>query len=150
MLLSRLHRRLYLFPTLLLPLEWACTLLVALTYSPDVEGIRQVLLLGGTGSALFPLLTGIGAWFGLPRGGTARGFAALHGFLQFLVVCLYAVLAWPVWNGTLPPVAPWPQVGIKAVLLLLLFTANRIARRYIRRGMNSAAAPSQKTDGTPI
>ncbi|RYY94602.1 MAG: hypothetical protein EOO11_17535 [Chitinophagaceae bacterium] len=120
------------FPALLLPLEWCCGLLFALTGSLEIEGARQMLLLAGTASALFPLLTGIGAYFSLPRTGGGRGQAALHGLLQLLALSGYAVFARALWNNEPLPLAPGTVLAVKAGLLALLFAGSRIAGRLVR------------------
>jgi uncharacterized membrane protein len=136
------------FPTALLPMDAALTLLYYSTGNASYYQAGAYCLWAGASIGLLSLLTGIIDLLAIPRSDKmAMALALYHGFVNGLLILIFAVIAYKAWQVfPTPLLAGTAGVAVKGFLVIALFSGNYMGGRLIYKhhvGINF----KKRTDG---
>ena len=144
------HPLLIHFPTALLPMDLALSILYWSTGNESFYQAGSYCLWAGTALGLLAMLTGLVDLIGIPRADKkAIELALYHAFLNGLILLIFAVIAYKAWQVFPAPFfVATTGVAVKGVLILALFVGNYLGGRLIYThhiGINL----NRQTDGNP-
>jgi uncharacterized membrane protein len=126
------HPLLVHFPTALLPMDFALSLIYTFNTETSFALAGFYCLVGGTVMGFVAVLTGLTDLLSIPKNNKAAWATGLyHGFLNGTVIIVFAVFTYKTWQA-------YPQINIstaslvvKAILIVTLFTGNYFGGRLI-------------------
>jgi uncharacterized membrane protein len=120
------------FPTALLPMDLAMTIIYSRTGNPVHYAAGYYCLLAAVITGIAVLLTGLLDIFSLKDNKPAMGVALYHGFLNGTIILVYAVIAYKAWQ-VFPTAYPSVQTAtwLKAVLVAALFFGNYLGGKLV-------------------
>ncbi|RYY94888.1 MAG: DUF2231 domain-containing protein [Chitinophagaceae bacterium] len=127
------HPLLIHFPTALLPMDAVLTHLYCATGNESYYMAGAYCLWAGTALGLLAMVAGLIDALGIDRTDKPALLAALyHGFLNGLILLVYAVIAWRSAEAFPTPVLAGQQGAIvKSILVLALFVGNYLGGKLI-------------------
>lgn len=127
------HPLLIHFPTALLPMDLALSLLYNITGNSSFYQAGFYCLVGGVLMGLLAILTGLLELIIIPkRNKKAIELALYHGFLNGVVLIIFAIITYKAWQ-----IFPSPYFSgktgiiVKAILIIILFVGNYMGGRLI-------------------
>lgn len=142
------HPLLIHFPTALLPMDLGLTALFQYTGDPSYYQAGVYCLVAGAAVGILAMVTGLVDLLSIPRSDKqALALALYHGFVNGLLIFIFAVFAYKAWQVFPTPVlAGTYGLLIKGILVIALFIGNYLGGRLIYTyhiGIN----PKTKTNG---
>lgn len=127
------HPLLIHFPTALLPMDLGLSILHVTTANSSFYQAGVYCLLAGSALGLVAMLTGLVDILVIPRSNkSALALALYHGFMNGLLIMIFAILAYKAWQVfPLPVLGDVKGVLIKGFLVIALFVGNYLGGRLI-------------------
>jgi uncharacterized membrane protein len=121
------------FPAALLPADLVLSFLGHYYNNAGFSQAGFYCLVGGVGIGFIAIVTGLLDLLAIPKTNKEALAAGLtHGFVNGLVIFVYAILAWKSWkNGTYDDVSVSGSVIVKAIMVLTLLFGNYLGGKLI-------------------
>lgn len=128
-----IHPLLIHFPTALLPADFVLSLLASAQHDDRFLFAGFYCLVGGISMGLLALITGLIDFFSISKENKpAIGTALLHGFINGIIILVFAVMAYKEFQSyPLLPVPSLAKLIVKAVLVIALFAGNYFGGKLI-------------------
>ena len=127
------HPLLIHFPTALLPMDLGLSVLYYTTADASFYQAGAYCLWAGAALGILAAVTGLIDFIAIPRADkTAVALALYHGFLNGLLILIFAVIAYKSWQSFPSPfLVGIKGLIIKSILVITLFVGNYLGGRLI-------------------
>lgn len=128
-----IHPLLIHFPTALLPMDLALSVLYHTTGNASFYQAGAYCLWAGSALGLLAMLTGLADLLTIPRHRKAAlSLGLYHGFVNGLLMLVFAVIAYKVWQQfPAPLLTQTTGLVVKSILVIALFVGNYLGGRLL-------------------